>query len=145
MDLPESAAARAAAIPAGPAPTTATSNLSCLTLFMGFYFHVRFAEHRTTAALRSSVDCAAAFEASAHAAERRTRLAGDGSAASCAGSENCDGDSCAGAHAHRLSIYANGNGFRHAPPQSLGAKADTVAWESPDAGREFARRLILPW
>src|SRR5271170_1205955 len=151
MVLPESAAARAAAIPAGPAPTTATSNLSCWTLFMGFDFHVRFAKHLATAALWLSVDCDAAFEARAHAAERRARLAGDGSAASCAGSaascagsENCHGNSRPGAHAYRLSIHANDNGFRHAPPQSLAARADTVEWESPGAGREFARRSAWP-
>src|SRR5271155_4305269 len=145
MVLPESDAARAAAMPAGPAPTTATSNLRCLTLSIGFYFHIRFAKHLTTAALRLSVDCDAAFEARAHAAERRAGLAGDGSAASCAGSENCHGDSCPGEHAHRLSIHANRDGFRHAPPQSVAAKADTAEWGSPGAGREFASRLILLW
>ncbi len=143
--LPESAAASAAAIPAGPAPTTATSNLRCLTLSIGFYFHMRFAKHLTTAALRFSVDCDATFETRAHAAERRTRLAGHGSAASCAGGENRDSDSGAGAHGDRLSIHANGDRFRHGPPQPFAVKADKAGWESRAAGREFARILILLW
>src|ERR1700678_4790363 len=96
MDLPESAAARAAAIPAGPAPTTATSNLKCLTLSIGFYFHIRFAKHLAAATLRFSIDCDATFKASAHAAERRAMLAGHRNAACRAGSKNCDGDRGAG-------------------------------------------------
>ena len=72
-------------------------------------------------------------------------LAGHRNAACRAGSKNCDGDRGAGVHGHDFSIYANGNRFRHGPPQLFGATADKAEWESRGAGREFAHRLILLW
>src|SRR5271156_3746294 len=50
-----------------------------------------------------------------------------------------------GVHGDEVSIYANGNGFRHGPPQRFAGKADKAEWELRGAGREFARRLVLPW
>src|SRR5271156_2946599 len=50
-----------------------------------------------------------------------------------------------GVHRDEFSIYANGNGFRHGPPQRFAGTADTAEWELRGAGREFARRLVLPW
>src|SRR5579864_793423 len=74
-DAPHSAATVAAAMPAGPAPTTATSQRRSNSLFIGADFHAGFASELAAFEMRPSVDRDAAFEADAHAAERCAWLA----------------------------------------------------------------------
>src|SRR5215213_5461998 len=72
--LPDSAARRAAARPAGPAPTTTTSKLAAGSL-IGADLHARPAGQLTTSYVRATIDRHAAFEADAHAAQRTAGLA----------------------------------------------------------------------
>ena len=72
---PDSAAVTAAAIPAGPAPITATSKLRWEQLFMGVDFHIFFAHHLATPPVELTVNLHAAFEASTHTTKRKARLA----------------------------------------------------------------------
>jgi hypothetical protein len=59
--------------------------------------------------MRLSINDHAAFETRAHAAERSTLFAGDGSAAAAQRYQDCDGDTCASLHADLLPIYAYGD------------------------------------
>src|SRR6266496_4304882 len=71
---PHSEAEIAAAIPAGPPPTTRTSNCFC-RLDICSYFHPRLANDLATAAMSYSINLSTAFKADSHSTQRPARLA----------------------------------------------------------------------
>src|SRR2546430_407380 len=71
-DLPVSAATVAAAIPAGPAPTIATSARIVCELFIRSNVHAGLNQNLTAFGMRNSIDGHAAFEADAYAAKWRS-------------------------------------------------------------------------
>src|SRR5579862_850929 len=131
---PDSEALTAAASPAGPAPMTATSKTGMAELFIRADFHSVFANDLTTLHVRFAVDRDAAFEADAHAAERRARLAGDGSAARKARSE--DGNSGDGSRRYSdgSAIDANCDSARHGSARWSFATEDMARRESRNGG-----------
>jgi hypothetical protein len=87
-----SAAAQAAAKPAGPAPTTTISNWSGRS-FIGVDLHAFAANDLAGSAMGETVDGCAAFHANAHPAQRPSLLPLDGTAkAVLAGLSDCRGD-----------------------------------------------------
>ena len=75
--MPASWALRAAARPAGPAPTTRTSQSGSGIGSPGAHIHPRRAGNLAAPLMRPAVDGYAAFETDAHAAQRTARLAAD--------------------------------------------------------------------
>src|SRR5579884_2394284 len=69
---PLSAALVAAAMPAGPPPTT---TMSQLCLFIGADLHSRFAQPLTTLYMRNTIHGDATLETNPHTAQRTSRLA----------------------------------------------------------------------
>jgi hypothetical protein len=65
--LPDWAAETAAAIPAGPPPTTSTSNFR-FELTIGLDVHSRHAQDLAASAMRDPVDLGAAFKTNSHSA-----------------------------------------------------------------------------
>jgi hypothetical protein len=66
---PDFAADTQAAMPAGPAPITRTSQLSSALLAIGIHHHAIFAEYLACALLGSAIDHSPALEANPHSAE----------------------------------------------------------------------------
>ena len=137
---PESAALTAAAIPAGPAPTTATSNRRFAELLTGRDFHFRLANDLATAQVGLPIDRNTAFKASTHAAQRRPRLARNGSAASIARKKDGDCNRCPRGHGHRLTVHAYLYAFTHVAVASFAAREDRVPQESPASAKKCGSR-----
>src|SRR5580698_9393011 len=93
--LAPASAARAAAVnPAGPAPITTTSNVASL---IGLHLHARFTRNLAALGVSAAVDGHSTLKTDTHAAERRARLSGDGSAKF----TDADDGNCRGHHSAR--------------------------------------------
>src|SRR5256885_10806201 len=106
-DLPDSAATVAAAIPAGPAPTTATSARIVCELFIGSNVHAGLNQNLTAFGMWNSVDDHAAFEADTHPAAWSSRLAADRSSRGHASDERCGGRGRPCRYFNRLPVDSN--------------------------------------
>src|SRR5579883_2485326 len=73
VEIPDSAADTAAAKPAGPAPTTTSSNSRVTRLRTSAHLHAGTAKDLTTFAMGNTINRQPAFKADAHAAERTAR------------------------------------------------------------------------
>jgi hypothetical protein len=104
-DLPEPCAASAAAIPAGPAPTIATSKLSAASSVIAFYLHPLLYPDLAGLLVRLSVDSHAAFETAAHSAEWRASFTGYRPACRNAGNHGGYSNACACGNPHGSSVH----------------------------------------
>src|SRR6185503_9944798 len=126
--LPDWAAETAAAMPAGPPPTTNTSNCG-LELSIRLDVHSRHAQNLTTPTVQDPIDLSTTFKTNSHSAQRATRFAPHGSTAACPSPHHGRGDTGSGCNHDERSIHRNRNLLRHgrAPCFRCG-KAGTAPW-----------------
>src|SRR5216110_970605 len=109
MCAPPSAAESAADIPAGPPPTTSTSNRLVISLFIGPDIHARHAKNLTASLMRRSVDLNSAFITNPHSAQWPTWLAGNRVSAVHSGYGYCDGNGGATGDRNTAAVHPKGD------------------------------------
>ena len=139
-----SAARQAAAIPAGPAPTTSTSHL-CVNSGIGLNDHPIPANSLTAATVRRAVDGHATLKTNPHPTEWTTRLPADGPAKrSEARRQYRRSDGASLRYEQSLSVYENLDCLRHEPLLRWSSLVDRARSGSLVAVSEFDRRASEP-
>src|SRR5215471_3316482 len=121
---PHFAAEAAAAMPAGPAPTTSTSKSRLPLLDIGPDIHAGLAQHLTTPTMPRAVDDDAALETNAHPAQRPAWPPADRHSARLSSQQGGIRDRCTRFDFHPYAVDRQRHSLRHGCALLLSAMGD---------------------